>query len=313
MNLQLIQVIVGVILIYLLLSLLVTAIQEILAAFLDLRARELEKGIKRMLDDNNQGVLAQKFYDSNLIKYLSKNAKTKPSYLSAKEFSTALTEILSCLSDAKSYEDSIYEGIKKLPDSDTKSMLLAFVDQSNHNLETFIKSLEDWFNGTMDRVSGWYKRKIQIFVWVIGLVIAVMFNADTFNIYGTLSSNNVKSSILFNLASDYVNNNDKIGISSKDTTKKSLAVLIKETSSDLDSLNVISNLNVIGWNQNQTQQMMHPKGFWQGFNRWGVKLLGWILTAIAITLGAPFWFDLLSTFVHIRNAGKKPPNKTDDC
>jgi hypothetical protein len=81
------------------------------------------------------------------------------------------------------------------------------VDQSNHNIETFIKSIENWFNGTMDRVSGWYKRKIQIFVWGIGLVLAVMFNADTFNIYGTLSSNNAKSDILFNLASGYVNIN----------------------------------------------------------------------------------------------------------
>ncbi len=304
MNLQLIQVIVGVIFIYLLLSLLVTAIQEIIAALFDLRARELQRGIKRMLDDDNQGVLAEKFYNSYLIKYLSKNAKNKPSYLSSKEFSTALTEILSHLSDVKSYEDSVYDGIKKLPDGDTKFLLLSFVDQSNHNIETFINSIENWFNGTMDRVSGWYKRKTQIIVWCIGLVLAVMFNADTFNIYGTLSSNSVKSNILFNLASGYVNND--ISISSKDTTKKSLAELIKETNNDLDSLNVISNLNVIGWNEAQIQQMTHLKGLRQGFNRWSVKLLGWIISAIAITLGAPFWFDLLSMFINIRNAGKKP-------
>jgi hypothetical protein len=79
----------------------------------------------------------------------------------------------------------------------------------------------------------------------------------------------------------------------------------------LDSLNVVSNLNVIGWNEAQIQQLLHPKGFWQGFARWCVKLLGWIISAIAVTLGAPFWFDLLSMFINIRNAGKKPvDNKT---
>jgi hypothetical protein len=307
MNLQLIQVIVGVIFIYLLLSLLVTAIQEILAALFDLRSRELEKAIKKMLDDENQPVLAEKFYNSKVIKCLSENAKSKPSYLSSWEFSTALTEILSHLSDVKSYEDSIYDGIKKLPDGDTKSLLLSFVDQSNHKIETFVQNTENWFIGIMNRASGWYKRKTQIFLWSIGFVLAITFNANTFNIYGTLSSNNMKSDLLFNLASGYVKSNTV----TKDTTQQGLAMLIKRVSNDIDSLNVVSNLNVIGWNQDQIQQLFHPKGFWNAISIWSLRFLGWIITAIAVTLGAPFWFDLLSMFINIRNTGKKPAdNKT---
>ncbi|WP_018616623.1 hypothetical protein [Segetibacter koreensis] len=36
------------------------------------------------------------------------------------------------------------------------------------------------------------------------------------------------------------------------------------------------------------------------------SLLGWLITSLALTLGAPFWFDLLSKFMSIRTAGKKP-------
>jgi hypothetical protein len=36
-------------------------------------------------------------------------------------------------------------------------------------------------------------------------------------------------------------------------------------------------------------------------------LPGWILTAIAVSLGAPFWFGLLQQVVNLRNAGSKPP------
>jgi hypothetical protein len=36
---------------------------------------------------------------------------------------------------------------------------------------------------------------------------------------------------------------------------------------------------------------------------------GWLLTALAASLGAPFWFDMLSRFVNIRNAGKAPSEK----
>jgi hypothetical protein len=46
------------------------------------------------------------------------------------------------------------------------------------------------------------------------------------------------------------------------------------------------------------------------------SLLGYIITALAISLGAPFWFDLLSKFIELRYAGKKPDDsaalKTSD-
>lgn len=36
------------------------------------------------------------------------------------------------------------------------------------------------------------------------------------------------------------------------------------------------------------------------------KLLGFILTALAISMGAPFWFDLLKKLVNIRSSGSRP-------
>ena len=38
-------------------------------------------------------------------------------------------------------------------------------------------------------------------------------------------------------------------------------------------------------------------------------LLGWLITALAATLGAPFWFDTLNRFISIRSAGKAPEEK----
>src|SRR5690606_22276134 len=37
-----------------------------------------------------------------------------------------------------------------------------------------------------------------------------------------------------------------------------------------------------------------------------LSLLGCFVTALAISLGAPFWFDLLSLFMRLRGTGKKP-------
>src|SRR5262249_4522387 len=39
--------------------------------------------------------------------------------------------------------------------------------------------------------------------------------------------------------------------------------------------------------------------------RWAIKLLGLLATALAVSLGAPFWFDLLNKLVSLRGAGKR--------
>ncbi|PHI19558.1 hypothetical protein CEQ90_11830 [Lewinellaceae bacterium SD302] len=43
-----------------------------------------------------------------------------------------------------------------------------------------------------------------------------------------------------------------------------------------------------------------------GFYDLITKLLGFILTALAISMGAPFWFDLLRKVANIRSAGSRP-------
>jgi hypothetical protein len=37
-----------------------------------------------------------------------------------------------------------------------------------------------------------------------------------------------------------------------------------------------------------------------------VKILGLLVTVLAISLGAPFWFDLLNRLVNLRSTGKPP-------
>ena len=48
-----------------------------------------------------------------------------------------------------------------------------------------------------------------------------------------------------------------------------------------------------------------PREFWD----WLRKVAGWLLTAFAVSLGAPFWFDLLNRFINLRVSGKAPEEK----
>jgi hypothetical protein len=48
-----------------------------------------------------------------------------------------------------------------------------------------------------------------------------------------------------------------------------------------------------------------PELTWRAAGSWWC-LIGWSLTALAMMVGAPFWFDLLNRLVNIRNVGIKP-------
>ncbi|MEO8630927.1 MAG: hypothetical protein ABI612_22940 [Betaproteobacteria bacterium] len=39
---------------------------------------------------------------------------------------------------------------------------------------------------------------------------------------------------------------------------------------------------------------------------WLIKIIGWLITGLAVTLGALFWFDLLNKLVNLRGSGPKP-------
>ena len=50
--------------------------------------------------------------------------------------------------------------------------------------------------------------------------------------------------------------------------------------------------------------------FWAYWDRFSFHFFGWLITAIAATLGAPFWFDILNKIMSIRSAGKAPEEKS---
>ena len=45
---------------------------------------------------------------------------------------------------------------------------------------------------------------------------------------------------------------------------------------------------------------------------WPRVLFGWLITAIALSMGAPFWFDLLGRIMNVRNAAKSPDSTTSN-
>ena len=125
LNNVVLDVFIGLIFVFLLYSLLATILQELIAARFGLRARMLQKALRRMLEDNvsevsgngvvnwqkevaedldhffkpfgrnNSYRLLRKFYDHPSIKYLGEGRLfKKPSYLHAHNFSQTIIHLL---------------------------------------------------------------------------------------------------------------------------------------------------------------------------------------------------------------------------
>jgi hypothetical protein len=62
----------------------------------------------------------------------------------------------------------------------------AYAKQGEKPLAAARTNVETWFNDTMDRLTGWYKRRAQVITIILGLVFAILLNVDTVVIATTL-------------------------------------------------------------------------------------------------------------------------------
>jgi hypothetical protein len=184
--------------------------------------------------------------------------------------------------------------------------------------------VEGWFNEKMDRVSGWYKRKTQFFLFVIGLVLAVALNADTLMLGRTLWNNpNLRDSVTAT-AQEIVRSGQSLCKTAAPSEGKSFDEQLTCLS---DEVGQVKGLGLpLGWPTPRGLDVRHPSTLFRGLSgdprTWGTtryggqlgeKLLGLLLTALAVSLGAPFWFDLLGRAVNLRSSGKPPTKETEEA
>lgn len=287
------DVMVGLFLIFLMLSILCSSINELVARFFDLRATTLEEGIKKLLADRALGdQLPQKIYQHPLIRALAQG-KEKPSYIPAKNFALALLDSLEEISTttassgsaSKKSVDDLRAMIAGLPDSEMKKSLSMLVGHAGESLDEARKNIEGWFNDAMDRVSGLYKRKAHLVILLIAFLVSVGWNADSVFIAQSILQNPTLRSSL--------------AATAEARARESLATPGADPKQVINEVVQVSEtLKLpIGWSDTRLP------GSFLGYCS---KFFGILVTALALSLGAPFWFDMLNKIVNLRSSGKPP-------
>jgi hypothetical protein len=310
-GLDIFGIVIAMVFVYLLLSLLATTLNEWFMMILNARGESLRVAIETMLRDGKgkEEALNKLFFQNPMFKKLTigENLTRMPSYLSNAMFTQI---ILDTLTDGKNYQRSIEEITFKIeelfpdPESDTRKLLLSLVTNSGSSIDQFKEHLESWYKEVMDRASGWYQRKIKYVLIMIGLGISITFNADTFRIAGVLSQNKVVTQALVNQATLFVQN-PTIQVKDRNKSIPQEDSLYQQKVQDLNQemgklvaqdIADLSTFIGMGWTKESFQMFISTP--YQIFK----TILGWFITAIAISFGAPFWFDLLKNMISVRSS-----------
>jgi hypothetical protein len=213
---------------------------------------------------------------------------------------------------------NIEEALKRLPEGHTKETLLVLVDKTRREVmdvgqqaEAFRRNLEDWFNDAMNRVGGWYKRWTQRVLLVLATILVVASNADTVMLVQQLSANNALRASLVAAAGEAVKtlpppSAAEPGSPGPDSGAVRDDARIKYVLQQTQSLQL-----PVGWSLDPNDpRYFQPPKLSLDFAGWSFyKLFGLLISVLAISMGAPFWFDTLSKFVNLRSAGT-PPGET---
>ncbi len=194
---EILEVAVGVGFLYLLLSLMCSAITEGIARAFAMRSETLRSGIRNLLGDPDGKGLAKDFYDHPLIKGLYRQGwfdrmigrEGKPSYISPRTFVLALFDTLVSTDPVPDNRD--YAGVrgkigKIQQNDDFKRALLVCMDDAEKDLGRARENVERWFGEAMERVTGWYRRKMQLIIIVVAAVVSVVLNVDSFSVTNAL-------------------------------------------------------------------------------------------------------------------------------
>src|SRR6266516_4354013 len=297
LNFPALDVALGLILIYFLLSVICSTINEAIASKLKWRAKDLERALKQLLGDHEPAFREHPLIKTMLDPKAEAQAQARPtktprypSYIPSRTFTAALLgdgyhELHAAIANPRKIEETI----DAIPNAELKNALVALYHHAQGDAVAFRRGVERWYDDTMERVSGWYRRRVQLVILALAIGTALVLNPDTLQMAKHLWTNPSARAAVVNEA-----RNEK-----------------PDSSGGKGALTSLDHLPLpLGWHLASARH--DPQGF-PIYEKWSMvwallaKLVGLTLTAAALLLGAPFWFDVLSKIARLRNSGAPPP------
>jgi hypothetical protein len=316
----LLDIVIGLCLIYTLLSLLASELTEFVVTVLRWRTRSLKRGIMTLLGESLEPSHHSKpFKDTITSKlYCSSNMAAITQYFNQRHLLITRSDI-----PAKLFAEALLDVLQSLPITNnpasretvsevTLTKLLSIVESSPEvspqlraNLKRLINRTQIiepdpkqqiaqlkheialWFKHGMQAAFIVYRHNFKTFSLLVSFVLAVIINADSLYAIRRISENTATRAIVVQNATQIEGCQDNLN---SPQCVERVSVLME------------SSTLPIGW---------HPTNRQKQFSQFSKGNLlraigGWLLTGIAISMGSRFWLQLLNRLVHFGGGNTKP-------
>lgn len=302
-SIPVLDVVIGLASMYFTLSIVCSSVSELVASVLKLRAKNLETGMRALLGSK---AAADRFFDDWRITQLGTPKRSdpdkvensrKPSYLPP---ATAALVILDTFAPpaakdaagppSQDRREQLAATVQHIDNDRARAWLANILVEAEGDADKARARLEKSFNEVMERATGWYKRKVQLILLVLALIVAGALNADTLNVADRLSRDDaIRAAVVAQAQAE---------------AQKAAGPTAEEQPTPASVQRQIDAARAtalpLGWSPENA-----PDG-----DVWGIvaKIGGILLTTAALMLGAPFWFDLLGKVSRLRSSGTRPPD-----
>jgi len=331
---EILDVVIGLMLIYFLLSLVLSTLRELIESMIKSRGVLLERGIREMLktdalikDLYNHPMVSSLFLEPYETVQGRRTGRNLPSYIPSRNFAVALMDLVlrgpvppmpvsaAPGSDAKALPPAgtppassllTLSNLRTAADAiqvePVRRAVIVAIDSARGDIARAQANIEAWFDTSMERVGGWYRRRTQWWLLAMSILVSIGLNVNTITLVNHLASNKAARDMLVQ---------DAAGIHQPPTTPSTGTPSTATPSTGAAALSTLVALNIpFGWkgefshgdNPASHAAMREQPEFSLGEVMFGLP--GLLITAIALTLGAPFWFDLLSKMMTVRSTTK---------
>ncbi|NEQ35414.1 MAG: hypothetical protein F6K40_03460 [Okeania sp. SIO3I5] len=325
-----INIAVTLIFIYLASSFIILTIQE--RIFFDLKAKKLKEFIYMLLGEEQQKgkndgsfSLTDKFFEKYLISPTNPSQSSKVKQrkvlisqelerIPAEEF---VANLMLLVAEELNYKDedfyNKYELTKIMEDINSseyfsEKIKLEFSRMARTAINRFQdkkeqinyldKQLQSWYNRSIKSALELYAQESKNISIILSVIIVLMFNIDTVNIINNLSKSELTSTISNKITEVIVSNSESSSCSELDNDTEFESCLQDQLATTFMALDRIDNLP-IGWNFSEPlKEQFTPLDFPHIIK----AVTGWILSIIAISQGAPFWFGILNNLINFKSS-----------
>jgi len=285
------------------LSLIVQAIQQIIKQWLDLKSNYMRFQLLAM------------FNTSQSMSSSDRDAGLRRITKMVGEVDDKARKIVDQIEEAtKSFGYKDLELIETISVDDMKSLAksLPMFAKAKEEWKHVEKDIDTWLLFTQRAFQELYQRRMKLWSFIVSAIVVIMLNANLLEVYGEFAMNKPVRDAAVALAEKFVAMpRDSILVKertgSKDTAyvvSKPDSIIVKEIQkslSDVQQIAASKTFQVFRWTKASIAKLYGDRWYFI----WPKAILGWLAMTLLVSLGAPFWYDLLKTLMGLKNYLKK--------